>query len=320
MFSVVIPLYNKEQYICRAVDSVLSQTYEQFELIVVDDGSTDRSAELVENIKDDRVRVIRQDNQGEGPARNSGVLAASNHWVAFLDADDAWLPDHLREISNIINRFDKVAMVSTSCIEITDSSKKVNIDNNPEANIRVINYFIEAAKDIGIVNSTSVAIKKEVFEEVGGFSNFRAGTDLEYWARVALKYSVAKSNRITCCYYRNTGGVMEELSRISHPTEHMIQRLNDLSPSVSYLLSVAKKQPNILKRHDVVTYINSRLYSAMRQSLYAKHIEEISMLYALCLKPSSLNMHLLGSAAKLHPAVLLSARHFSLKFKRLINR
>ena len=91
MFSVVIPLYNKEQYICRAVDSVLNQTYEQFELIVVDDGSTDRSAELVENIKDDRVRVIRQDNQGEGPARNSGVLAASNHWVAFLDADDAWL-------------------------------------------------------------------------------------------------------------------------------------------------------------------------------------------------------------------------------------
>lgn len=320
MFSVVIPLYNKEQYICRAVDSVLNQTYEQFELIVVDDGSTDRSAELVENIKDDRVRVIRQDNQGEGPARNSGVLAASNHWVAFLDADDAWLPDHLREISNIINRFDKVAMVSTSCIETNDSSKKVNIDNNLDANIRIINYFIEAAKDIGIVNSTSVAIKKEVFEEVGGFSNFRAGTDLEYWARVALKYSVAKSNRITCCYYRNTGGVMEELSRISHPTEHMIQRLNDLSPSVSYLLSVAKKQPNILKRHDVVTYINSRLYSAMRQSLYAKHIEEIKMLYALCLKPSSLNMHLLGSAAKLHPAVLLSARHVSLKFKRLINR
>src|SRR5687767_11003972 len=89
-FSVVVPLYNKRSFIRRAVVSVLSQSFTDFELIVVDDGSTDGSFEEIRDIADPRLRLIHQRNQGEGLARNTGMAAARGVWIAFLDADDMW--------------------------------------------------------------------------------------------------------------------------------------------------------------------------------------------------------------------------------------
>lgn len=94
--SVIIPLFNKEKYIVRALNSVFAQTYQDFEIVVVDDGSTDNGPELVQKYRDPRLRMVRQANEGPGAARNRGIKETTAPYLAFLDADDEWLPDFLR--------------------------------------------------------------------------------------------------------------------------------------------------------------------------------------------------------------------------------
>ena len=103
MISVVIPLYNKEPIIEKSIRSVLSQDYDDFEVVVVNDGSTDRSAEIVKNIDDSRVCLIEQENGGPSKARNTGVRNAKGEWIVFLDADDEFLPGALNYFSALIN-------------------------------------------------------------------------------------------------------------------------------------------------------------------------------------------------------------------------
>ncbi len=94
--SVIIPLYNKGKYVGRALDSVFSQTFKDFEVVVVDDGSEDEGPDIVRRYKDKRLRLIQQDNAGPGVARNRGISETTGHYVAFLDADDEWLPNFLK--------------------------------------------------------------------------------------------------------------------------------------------------------------------------------------------------------------------------------
>ena len=97
LVSVVIPVYNCEQYIAECIDSVLGQTYENFEIIIIDDGSSDDSVKIVSEYDNDRIKLFRQNNSGSAVARNCGVEQASGIWIAFLDADDTWLPDKLQK-------------------------------------------------------------------------------------------------------------------------------------------------------------------------------------------------------------------------------
>src|SRR5690242_1528127 len=101
MFSVVIPLWNKRPWIAATLASALAQSWRDFEMIVVDDGSTDGSMEEVARFDDPRIRRLSQARQGPGAARNTAIRAARHDWFAFLDADDLWLPDHLEELNRI---------------------------------------------------------------------------------------------------------------------------------------------------------------------------------------------------------------------------
>jgi len=94
-FSVVIPLYNKEKDVLKTIQSVLKQSHSKFEIIIVDDGSTDSSIEIIKNIKDERIRLFSKKNEGVSIARNYGVEKATTEFIAFLDADDYWHPNHL---------------------------------------------------------------------------------------------------------------------------------------------------------------------------------------------------------------------------------
>lgn len=267
-FSVVIPLYNKRKYIRRAVDSVLAQNFSDFELIVVDDGSTDGSEEQLQGVADNRLKIIRQVNMGAGPARNSGMGAANGNIIAFLDADDAWLPNHLEDLEKITVAFPEAGLLSTKCIETTASQLPNRPIINKKPNIRIVDYFLEASRNIGYINSTSAAIKQDVFEKLGGFRDSKVGEDLEYWARVALHYPVAVSNVISCVYYRDTRGVMHDLSKVClmHKTEAI--DLRSLSPSVAMICNYAEKDPSLWERHSIKAYINGRLESALRAGLY----------------------------------------------------
>lgn len=112
-FSVVVPLYNKENHIQRAIRSVLNQTHQKFELIIVDDGSTDASFTRASEVQDARIRIIRQENQGVSAARNRAIREAKNDWMAFLDADDEWLPGFLEEITVLRDQFPECTVAGT---------------------------------------------------------------------------------------------------------------------------------------------------------------------------------------------------------------
>ena len=110
MISVLIPLYNKSKSIVATISSVLSQTYKDFEILVVDDGSTDGSGEIIQSIKDDRIRYFRKKNGGVSSARNYGIEKAQYDWIALLDGDDLWKPIFLEEMVEMIQRYPKAAL------------------------------------------------------------------------------------------------------------------------------------------------------------------------------------------------------------------
>ncbi|MBC7103711.1 MAG: glycosyltransferase family 2 protein, partial [Parvibaculum sp.] len=112
-FSVVIPVHNKVAHVLEAIESVVAQTYAPYEVILVDDASTDGSAERIASVKDDRIRILKRSEPGPGgyAARNLAIKEAKGDWIAFLDADDAWKPDHLEKVAEVIAGADKAVGV-----------------------------------------------------------------------------------------------------------------------------------------------------------------------------------------------------------------
>src|SRR6218665_1515018 len=117
MFSIVIPLYNKEKWVTACINSILNQHFTDFELIIVDDGSTDKSLELVKNqFNDERIKIIRQKNAGVSVARNTGIAHASYKYIAFMDADDYWHPDYLKLNCDALLQNPKIDIIGSNYI------------------------------------------------------------------------------------------------------------------------------------------------------------------------------------------------------------
>lgn len=270
MFTIVIPLYNKEKYIRRAVNSVLLQDFNDFELLVVNDGSTDDSVSKIEDISDSRLKIINQANGGVGSARNTGISNANSDWIALLDADDVWAKNHLSELNNIINKYPSSGLISTRHIGVnTNTINSIISIDSQDSIIRSIDYFFETTKTRGLVCSSTAAIRKDVFKDIGGFNNEKKGEDLEYWARIALDYPVAISEKITAYYCKGTGGVTEVLDDIVFKK---FVSLSDFSSCIGLLVNRANSDPSILKNHSIKTYINHRLLSISKIWLYQEDI------------------------------------------------
>lgn len=165
--SVIIPLFNKQDYIIRSINSVLMQTHSDFELIVVNDGSTDNSRQIVESINDPRLNLITQSNGGVSKARNTGVKAARARWVAFLDADDEYMPDFLEEISNFIeNNNNRTISFVGANYYIGNVS---NIACSDDITTGLYDYFDLFRNQKSPNNSSTTCVNVEFFNEVGGF-------------------------------------------------------------------------------------------------------------------------------------------------------
>ncbi|WP_288243668.1 glycosyltransferase family 2 protein [uncultured Chryseobacterium sp.] len=200
MFSVVIPLYNKENSIRNTVQSVLNQSFADFEIVIVNDGSTDKSLEVVRQINDARIRIIDKDNGGVSSARNYGIKNAEKEWIAFLDGDDLWEIDHLQTIYNMIQQFPSDKVFCTSYIRNTQQFPKQQ-DNTV---VVIEDYFEEAVKSHFFWTSVAV-VNQFVFTDVGIFKeNLSRGEDLELWARIGFKYRFIKSNKVTGVYVQDS--------------------------------------------------------------------------------------------------------------------
>ena len=195
--SVVIPLYNKESSIRTTLSSVLRQTVTDFEVVIVDDGSKDSSADVVQEFEDARIRLIKQQNAGQSAARNRGIAEARGDLIAFIDADDFWFPHFLETVLALRDRFPQAGAYATAFVAVEGGGVRrfphSEVSHLLEGEL-IKDYFRSCTLGSSMVCSSSVMIPKSVFDKVGGFPvGERDGPDLHMWARIALEYPIAWS-------------------------------------------------------------------------------------------------------------------------------
>lgn len=222
MISVVIPLYNKASTINRAVDSVLAQTITDWELVVVDDGSTDNGAALVLAYSDSRIRLVTQTNAGVAAARNKGAELAANELLAFLDADDYWSPAHLENLLHLKTEFPNASLYGTAYFGVGgDGVAKKRKFRNPDIGpdrLLVADYFADVVEFGHFVFTSSVAINKSWFQAVGGFPmDVKSGEDTLTWARLACIGDVAFSKEATSYYMLPPVGLTDRRDFLRRP-------------------------------------------------------------------------------------------------------
>lgn len=199
-FSVVITLYNKENNILKTINSVLSQTYNDFELLIVNDGSIDHSLEVVETVNDKRIRIINKPNGGVSSARNRGIQEASNDWICFLDGDDYWYKNHLENIEQLIKLYPSNSAFCGSFIRSDQGFPKIL----PQGHEIIEDYFKKAIIKHFFWTSV-VVINKHVFEHIGVFNErMSMGEDLDLWARVGKNYKIIQSKEIHAVYVQDS--------------------------------------------------------------------------------------------------------------------
>lgn len=225
-FSVIVPLYNKAAYVEKALQSVLSQTYNDWELIVVDDGSKDDSFEVAEKyLKEngnDRCHLIHQENAGVSTARNNGVAASHGDYVCFLDADDWWSSGFLEEMDGLISKYPDAGIYGISYYIVKNGKNKVApiaFDDGFERGY--IDYLKVYTRYLCMpLTSITVAIPRKIFDKTGGFKpQLKLGEDFDLWLRIALKYKVAMVNK-PLAYYNQDVPVAVRATRNLHKPEN----------------------------------------------------------------------------------------------------
>lgn len=210
-FSVVIPLYNKQNSIVSTLQSVLAQTNQNFEIVVVDDGSTDNSAQVVEEFFEkhpslqggDRGRLVKKPNGGVCSARNRGIQEARYDYVALLDGDDLWDEHYLEEQVKLIQDFPEAKMWGINFAEMSNGNLIRKLPTGLPEGYRgyVENYFQMPGRISDLYCSSSVVISKEVFERVGYFDErIKYSEDIDMWYRIIANYPVAFYDRYMAWY------------------------------------------------------------------------------------------------------------------------
>lgn len=203
-YSVVIPLYNKQRYIKSTLQSVLAQTYTDYEVIVVDDGSTDASLQEAEQMQSDKIRVLHQENQGVAVARNTGIENAAGEYIAFLDADDKWNPSYLEEIDKIVRKYPQ-SDIFVSAYEVDLGNGKKNLSEQMPAQDGCLpSYWATLSSKYDFVWTSATTIRKSALVQAGLFRpGEKIGQDLDMWARVARNNpKVAYTSSVCVTYNR----------------------------------------------------------------------------------------------------------------------
>ena len=244
-FSVIIPLYNKAPYIRKALESVLAQTYTDYELIVVDDGSTDGSFAIAKQFIDERLKLIgaenceadthaynlspinykliRQANSGVSAARNAGVALSSGEYIAFLDADDWWEPTYLERMAQLIEDYPEAGLYACNYVYYKPGKTHVAL-NIPTGYINYPKAYYESGAMP--VTSITAVIPRTVFDEMGGFPlGIKLGEDFLLWAKIALRYPVAFLNEALAYYNNDVPATLRATRNLHAPEHHMLFRL-----------------------------------------------------------------------------------------------
>ena len=270
-FSVIIPLYNKAPYVRKTVESVLGQTFVDYELLIIDNGSNDGSSEIVAGFTDSRIQIVRlEENVGVSNARNKGVSLSTAPYITFLDADDWWEPTFLEEMRGLIERHPDAGIYGTGYYIVKNSKKRlapIGVDENFTEG--EINYCAVYTKTLCMpLTSISVAIPRAVFDEMGGFKpHLKLGEDFDLWIRIALRHKAVFLNKPLSNYNQDVDVTYRGTHHLRDPKEHMLWNLG-------YLETEEKINPDYkqlidnLRTYSLLPYLLTRQYrSAARQEL-----------------------------------------------------
>jgi len=202
-FSVVIPLYNKEIFVENTIKSVLNQTFQDFEIIIVDDGSTDNSFYIASTFKNDKITLLKQKNQGVSVARNIGIKHATSIYIALLDADDIWYENHLSELKKQIDLFPNAGLYCNN-YEVfyrEEMCRKASFNFEYNTSCLIVPDYFKASIINPVAWTSAVGFSKTIFESLGGFNPYYKTTqDLDLWIRFALKHLISFNPNITMSY------------------------------------------------------------------------------------------------------------------------
>jgi glycosyltransferase involved in cell wall biosynthesis len=191
LISVVIPTYNRAEVLLDAINSVLSQTYKNFEIIIVDDGSTDNTQEIIKKINDARIKYFYQENSGVSSARNKGIKTANGDYIAFLDSDDLWHPQKLEKQLAIFTKDKNIGLVSCNSLYQTFSGETVFVKKSFASNKKEVISYILSYPDKVYTGTPTLMIKKDCFDKVGYFDEQMSFCeDWDIFFRIALFYEI----------------------------------------------------------------------------------------------------------------------------------
>lgn len=292
-FSIILPVYNKERFISVTIESVLSQTYNDFELIIVNDGSTDNSISVINKYNDSRIKLFTKQNGGVSAARNYGIGKSSGNIICFIDADDIWDKSYLSELNVIASRYQDIGFFCTAYSVFRDSPTEVNrivdLRSFYHDDIIVTDYFKSSVLRFGsIALTSSVAVRKSIlctmdhwFEE-----GVNMGEDVDMWVRIATKTQVVYNNK-PLMYYREFSA--ESLSATCYDYNHSIDYSNwyNLSSNVYVrrftsqmlydLAQICSKNKNFKDSNKCLNKIRGNRLILKRTILYVCNIFKIRL-------------------------------------------
>jgi glycosyltransferase involved in cell wall biosynthesis len=257
-FSIVIPLFNKNKSIGKTIQSVQKQTYTAFELVIVDDGSTDGSYKIVESIADQRIRLIKKSNGGVSSARNKGIKEAKFNYITFLDADDFWEPNYLEEMAYFIDLFPGAGLYGCAFDEVNKKrieNRDFGLDDGYKGYIQ--DFFTHSIKHQLYWTSATI-INKELVSNKGFFDErINIGEDLDLWFRIGYYHKVAFYNKILAHY--NTGaenrGMMKKhpYSRSIHCYTSKYHQMEQDNPEFKYFINLFRilRIPEVFLDYDI---------------------------------------------------------------------
>lgn len=241
--SIIIPLYNKAPYIKKALETVCSQTYQDWECIIMDDGSTDGSAELAKQIiselADGRYHLLSQSNAGVAAARNNAVKQSSGELLCFLDADDWWEPTFIEEMVRFTELVPSVGLWASNYIYYKPGKTHVGVTNlaYDDTTHTTFNYPKSYAQGSGMpVWTGAVMMRRSIFDECGGFPlGVRLGEDFLLWSRVAFHHPVAFLDKPLAYYNNDVPAALRATRNLHDPQKHMLFLLEPIENEITNL-------------------------------------------------------------------------------------
>lgn len=262
-FSVVIPLYNKEPYVEKTLRSVLDQSFSDYEVIVVNDGSKDGSLEVAKKVLEgiENATIIDQENNGVSTARNNGITASKGDYICILDADDWWEPTFLEEMDKLISEYPDAGLYCTNYYYVHNGKSTVKLD----IPTGYFNYCKEYARTLCMIATSSCCCSKAILIEMNGFKpHLKLGEDFDLWIRIALKYGTAILNKPLVFFNNDVPIKLRATHHLHKPENHMLWNLG-------YLEGEEKTNPDYkqlidnLRTYGLMPYYLSREYHSAAQ-------------------------------------------------------